>query len=91
MKNLLKVINLKCVQNVNFGLKKIKVVIIWHVDVDINFVMNVVVSICNVNVCKNNKNCLDNNNKECKNNCNKDYNQNKREVREVEEDHNDLF
>lgn len=57
LKNLLKVINLKCVQNVNFGLKRIKVVIIWLVDVVINFVMNVVVSICNVNVYKNKQNC----------------------------------
>lgn len=37
--NLFKVLNLSSVQNVNFGLKRMKAVIIWLVDVNFNFVI----------------------------------------------------
>lgn len=40
--NLLKIKISNNANHVNSGLKKMKVVIIWHADVDINFVMYVV-------------------------------------------------
>jgi hypothetical protein len=42
--NLPKVLNINNVQHVNFGLKKVQDVDIWHVDVHINFVIFVVSS-----------------------------------------------